>query len=163
MDTTQDTAPGEDLEEDNAGPWAWSDGTLVDAAGIVIAHVTAEVLGLGATRLLLETPEESCSFHIRATAGTGAFGVVNQDGFTVSRLRGMCEDREYVLRRPSLWKRNRDILLADGRVGLRTKPTTGGRLDIYGGPGNAAMPIVDVAFLTWVCVLVDTGHKPLKI
>lgn len=141
----------------------WEGNELYDRHGVLLAHVTADVLTVGQTRLLLEHSAGTMRFRLRATSPAGAFGTLRQSGMTVSHLVGRCSDRHYFLDRVSVFRKERHIKLADGTVAAVVKPHLNGSVQVHDGPGYGELPVIDSIFLSWGCVLVDAPWRRTRI
>lgn len=145
------------------GVWAWDGDELYDRHGVLLAYVTADVLTVGQTRLLMEHSAETMRFRMRATSPTGAFGTIRQTGMTVMNLHAFCGEREYHLKRSSYFRKDRDITLADGRVAAVIRPQRNGLVEVHDGPAYGDLPVLDSVFLSWGCVLIDAPRQRTRI
>lgn len=148
---------------DHDGFWVWDGDELYDRDGVVIAYVRADVLTVGQMRLLIEHTAGSMKFRVRATSPTGVFGTLFQTGVSVTKLSGRCDDRVYTLPRRNLFRKERDILLADGSVAATVRPMLSGAVKVQDGPAYDEIPQLDAVFLSWGCVLVDAPLRNLRI
>ncbi|AWB81475.1 hypothetical protein C3B44_03155 [Corynebacterium yudongzhengii] len=145
------------------GKWTWDGPELLDRQGVTLAYVTADVLTIGQTRLLLEHTIGSMRFRMRATGPDGTFGTIAQSGFTLARLNAQCEDRCYRLERVGPLRRERRIVLADGSVAVTLRPSGPGVLEVYDGPASDGLPLLDSVFLTYGCAQVDAPRRNLRV
>lgn len=132
--------------------WVWRSGTLFDAAGNPRAVVADGVLAVDGQQLelsLRRTPR----FVLKAAGFS-----LTQEGFSVSRLVGQCPGGCYLLRRLSPFSKKRVVLL-DGVVVAEVAPR-GAELVV--SVHSEAVPLVDLAFLTWGCVLIDLPHLEMR-
>lgn len=148
--------------------WFWQEGKLYDASGNPLATTstgtsletaleTTEHLGQAAhQRILLERAPGS-RFSLRATTATGETFRCRQTGLSITRLRAVCGDREYLLDRINPFRRARDIHDFDGRALARTEPQQRNRLDI--SPIDGELPALDAVFITYACFQVDIPQK----
>lgn len=146
--------------------WRWEDRKLrnADGAGDVVAEATDNALTVGRHKFLLES-EPGQRFCLRGTPGDGDMFYIRQAGFTNARLQARCENRVYRAERINPLRRARRILSEDGEEILRTEPLHGlpGALSVELLDKKAAIPLVDVAFLTWACGLTDAPGKRVRI
>ena len=133
--------------------WIWRSGTLFDAAKNPRAAVADEVLTVGGEQLELSL-RRAPRFQLTAPGFS-----LTQEGFSVSRLIGQCPDaRRYQLRRVSPFSKNRVVLL-DGAVVAEVVPR-GSELAV--SVLSDSVPLTDLAFLTWGCVLIDLPHLEMR-
>lgn len=149
--------------QDHDGFWVWDGDELYDRDGVVLAYVRADVLTVGQTRLLIEHTAGSMKFRVRATSSTGVFGTVFQTGVSVNKLAGRCEVREYTLPRRNVFRKEREIRLADGSVAATVRPMLSGAVKVFDGPAYDELPQLDAVFLSWTCVLIDAPLRNLRI
>lgn len=145
------------------GSWVWDGNELFDRQGVLLAYVTADVLTVGQTRLLVEHSAGTMRFRVRATSPAGAFGTIRQTGVTTMHLSATCGEREYVLDRVSYFRKERQIKLADGTVAAAVKPQRNGRVEVHDGPAYGQLPVLDSVFLSWGCVLIDAPQRCTRI
>ncbi|AGF73070.1 hypothetical protein [Corynebacterium halotolerans] len=150
------------FSEQGRGRWTWEGNELVDARGDVIAAVRSDVIILGSERLLIESTPGPLQFRARATTGDGAIFTLSQAGMTVGTLTANCDGRDYLLKRTSLWRKERAIIGSDG-VTATVRPLISGKVEVYDGPHTASMPAIDAVFLTWGCVLVDSPVRRPRV
>ncbi|MFC6145629.1 hypothetical protein [Corynebacterium nasicanis] len=151
------------MEERAPAPWCWEGNELFDAHRELIATVRSDVIFFRAERLLVESEPGPIQFRARATIGDGRVFTLAQNGFTVGTLHADCAGREYVLRRTSLWRKERHIHDARGRVMARVRPLISGRVELHAGPGYESLPPIDAVFLSWGCVLVDSPVRRPRV
>lgn len=135
--------------------WTWERDELCTQSGKIIAFVMADVLTYGATRLLLEHTQGTLKLRVRATSEHGAYASAQQRGWTVNRMRAVCQSRHYRLDRPYPWSKERVIERADGQLVATVVASLSGRCDIFPGPAFADTPELDAVFLTYCCVLLE--------
>ncbi|WP_257160507.1 hypothetical protein [Corynebacterium cystitidis] len=138
------------------GKWVWRGNELFDANSVLIAHVRSDVLIMGRKRLLVEYTPGPRHFTVRATADDGTLYTITQQGFTVGQLAGRCDDRPYSLNRVRWWSKEREILDAAGAVVARAQPLISGMVEVIDEPAIDDVPTLDLVFLTWGLVLVDS-------
>ncbi|STC68557.1 hypothetical protein [Corynebacterium pilosum] len=138
------------------GTWVWRGNELLDSNSVHIAHVRSDVLIMGRKRLLIESTPGPRHFTVRATADDGTLYTITQQSFTVSQLAARCDDRPYSLNRVNWWSKEREILNAAGHVAARVKPLISGKVEVVDGPAIDEVPTLDLVFLTWGLVLVDS-------
>lgn len=151
------------IEERPDGPWIWEGNELFDAYRELIASVRSDVIYFGADRLLVEYEPGPIQFRARATTGDGRVFTIVQDGLTVNTLLADCAEREYVLQRSSIWRKEREILNSHGSVVARVRPLISGRVELHAGPADDALPPIDAVFLSWGCVLVDSPVRRPRV
>lgn len=144
------------IDDRSSGPWVWEGNELLDAHLEPIAVVRSDVIFFGSERLLVESEPGPIQFRARATTGDGRVFTLAQNGFTVGTLHADCAGRQYLLRRTSIWRKQRHIIDESGAVVARVRPLISGRVEFHFGPGAAELPAVDAVFLSWACVLVDS-------
>lgn len=131
--------------------------------GAQLAHVLSDVIYIGDEEsLLIERLTRTVRFRCRGTTSGGEVFTFTQPGFTVSTLVGDCAGRSYELRRVSPWRKGRVIMRGDVEVGIveaeaRELVVSLARLD-----SGDELPLIDVVFLTWCCVLVDMPQREMR-
>ncbi|MDR7329960.1 hypothetical protein [Corynebacterium guangdongense] len=146
------------------GSWAWRGDELYDEHGVMIADVRAEVLRADRHRLLLERSPERMSFGLRGTAVDGTVYLLTQSSFTVAHLEADCQGRRYVLTRHKPWRKERIITdLASGDRVARVRPRFDGTVELHDGSGLGNVNLLDVAFMSFGCKLVDSPGHNLRI
>ena len=132
-------------------------------SGAQLAHVLSDVIYIGDEEsLLIERLTRTVRFRCRGTTSSGEVFTFTQPGFTVSTLVGDCAGRSYELRRVSPWRKGRVIMRGDVEVGVveagaRELVVSLARLD-----SGDELPLIDVVFLTWCCVLVDMPQREMR-
>ena len=142
--------------------WVWCDKELCDAVGETIATVTADIIYAGDERLLIESVRSRLFFRVRATATSGEVFTVAQRGVTNAQLRAQCGNRNYRLDRTRPIAADRRIA-GDRGVVAYTHPRRAGFLEAWDGPAADLVPVKDLIFLTWVCVMADVPLKKDEI
>lgn len=156
--------------------YRWRDKELVAENGRVFAFVRADILHVGAgdhERLLLESSlGTAVGFRARATSENGAVCTVHKASWTVHELVASCEQRKYLLVRVSPWRKVRDIIDARGNVVCHIRALPSGELEIETFAPIAddplipaaedSLPLLDLAFLTYACKLVDLPTHNLR-
>ena len=144
---------------------------VAGGSGAQLAHVLSDVIYIGDEEsLLIERLTRTVRFRCRGTTSSGEVFTLTQPGLTVSTLVGDCVGRTYELRRVSPWRKERVIMRGDVEVGV-VEP--GAReLCVYlhapvEGEGRQkelpeSLPLIDVVFLTWCCVLVDIPQREMR-
>ncbi|WIM67073.1 hypothetical protein QP027_08035 [Corynebacterium breve] len=138
------------------GKWVWEGNELFDAHTNPIALVRSDVLLVGEQRLLIEYSPGPQHFVVRATSVDGTLYRVSQKGFTVSQLEGECDGRHYALNRNRWWSKQRNIVNDWGDIVATVNPLISGRVEVLDGPAIDDVPTLDLVFLTWALVLVDS-------
>ena len=154
-----------------------ADGVGAGDGGTQLAHVLSDVIYIGDEEsLLIERLTRTVRFRCRGTTSGGEVFTFTQPGFTVSTLVGDCAGRAYELRRVSPWRKGRVIMRGDVEVGvveaganelhvsLAQLPEGEGLPQCSGlstGPSEG-LPLIDVVFLTWCCVLVDMPQREIR-
>lgn len=136
--------------------WVWRGEALVDGAGEVIARVTPTGLllsGTGATIAFEHTP------GARRFAVRGPDFSAEQASFTVTKLRAVCEGREYLLERTNPFRRQRRILALTDTATEVARTTPRGR-DLEVAVGE--LPLTDAVFTSYCCLLLDGSPRPLR-
>mgnify|MGYP001033613447 FL=1 len=142
------------------GSWCWEGNELLDARGELIASVRSDVIYFRSQRLLVESEPGPIQFRARATIGDGRVFTLTQNGFTVGTLHADCAGRQYVLRRTSVWRKERTIHDATGSVVARVRPLISGRVEFH---PTGDLPELDAVFLSWGCVLVDSPVRRPRV
>ena len=162
-------------------------GGVVDAGagdgGAQLAHVLSDVIYIGDEEsLLIERLTRTVRFRCRGTTSGGEVFTLTQPGLTVSTLVGDCAGRLYELRRVSPWRKGRVIMRGDVEVGVVEAGANELHVSLYApveGEGLAdeagcgvrdgvseglrgGLPLIDVVFLTWCCVLVDMPQREMR-
>ena len=131
--------------------------------GAQLAHVLSDVIYIGDEEsLLIERLTRTVRFRCRGTTSSGEVFTFTQPGFTVSTLVGDCAGREYELRRVSPWRKGRVIMRGDVEVGVveaGARELCVSLMQLHEGEG---LPLIDVVFLTWCCVLVDMPQREMR-
>ena len=132
-------------------------------SGVQIAHVLSDVIYIGDEEsLLIERLTRTVRFRCRGTTSGGEVFTFTQPGFTVSTLVGDCAGRSYELRRVSPWRKGRVIMRGDVEVA----GVEAGANELYVSlaqlPEGEGVPLIDVVFLTWCCVLVDMPQREMR-
>lgn len=141
---------------------------MLDEADDVIASANDEVLTVAGDHLLLENLGSQMRFRLRGTSSQGTFYKVQQTTFSVSRLSATCGPRRYILERTRPFRRERCVKALgtdeDAPVTIaRTSPQMGGDLVVTRAPAGEALPLADLAFLTWGISLIDLPRQTRRI
>ena len=140
---------------------------VVDAGagdgGAQLAHVLSDVIYIGDEEsLLIERLTRTVRFRCRGTTSGGEVFTFTQPGFTVSTLVGDCAGRTYELRRVSPWRKGRVIMRGDVEVGVVEAGARELCVSLVQLPEGEGLPLIDVVFLTWCCVLVDMPQREMR-
>lgn len=128
--------------------------------GAQLAHVLSDVIYIGDEEsLLIERLTRTVRFRCRGTTSSGEVFTFTQPGFTVSTLVGDCAGRSYELRRVSPWRKGRVIMRGDVEVGVVEPGARELCVSLAQLPEGERLPLIDVVFLTWCCVLVDIPQE----
>ena len=132
--------------------------------GAQLAHVLSDVIYIGDEEsLLIERLTRTVRFRCRGTTSGGEVFTFTQPGFTVSTLVGDCAGRTYELRRVSPWRKGRVIVRGDVEVGVVEPGARELCVSLVQLPEGERLPLIDVVFLTWCCVLVDMPQREMRI
>ena len=132
-------------------------------SGAQLAHVLSDVIYIGDEEsLLLERLTRTVRFRCRGTTSGGEVFTFTQPGFTVSTLVGDCAGRAYELRRVSPWRKGRVIMRGDVEVGVVEAGANELHVSLAQLPEGDELPLIDVVFLTWCCVLVDMPQREMR-
>jgi len=132
-------------------------------SGVQIAHVLSDVIYIGDEEsLLIERLTRTVRFRCRGTTSGGEVFTFAQPGFTVSTLVGDCAGRAYELRRVSPWRKGRVIMRGDVEVGVVEAGANELYVSLAQLPEGEGLPLIDVVFLTWCCVLVDMPQREMR-
>ena len=132
-------------------------------SGAQLAHVLSDVIYIGDEEsLLIERLTRTVRFRCRGTTSGGEVFTFTQPGFTVSTLVGDCAGREYELRRVSPWRKGRVIMRGDVEVGVVEAGARELCVSLAQLPEGERLPLIDVVFLTWCCVLVDMPQREMR-
>ena len=137
-------------------------------SGAQLAHVLSDVIYIGDEEsLLIERLTRTVRFRCRGTTSGGEVFTFAQPGFTVSTLVGDCAGRAYELRRVSPWRKGRVIMRGDMEVAVVEVGVVepGARelcVSLVQLPEGEGLPLIDVVFLTWCCVLVDMPQREMR-
>ncbi|MDO4652629.1 hypothetical protein [Corynebacterium durum] len=132
-------------------------------SGAQLAHVLSDVIYIGDEEsLLIERLTRTVRFRCRGTTSGGEVFTFTQPGFTVSTLVGDCAGRSYELRRVSPWRKGRAIMRGDVEVGVVEAGTRELVVYLYSAVDGEGVPLIDVVFLTWCCVLVDMPQREMR-
>ena len=133
-------------------------------AGAQLAHVLSDVIYIGDEEsLLIERLTRTVRFRCRGTTSGGEVFTLTQPGFTVSTLVGDCAGRSYELRRVSPWRKGRVITRGDVEVAHIETGVNELHVSLVPLPEGEGLPLIDVVFLTWCCVLVDMPQREMRI
>lgn len=138
--------------------WVWDDNVLRDEEGNVVAQVRADVIFVGAHRLLVESMSGPCNFRLRITAENGEMITMRNNGLTVSSLSAVCADRRYSLDRVSPFRKERTIRRGGQVVARVVAHRTS--LAVF---DMQDFPLLDAVALTWGCLLVDAPGRNIRI
>ena len=141
--------------------WTWREGALSDAAGHELASVSDGVLATAAgERLALESSLDSSSprFFLRAQTAAGEEFSVSQAGITVTRLRAVCGEREYLLERRNPFRRERRIVARGTGTEVASTAPAGNGLQV----NVSELPELDAIFLSYACALLDATPRTLR-
>ena len=128
-----------------------------------LAHVLSDVIYIGDEEsLLIERLTRTVRFRCRGTTSGGEVFTLTQPGLTVSTLVGDCAGRAYELRRVSPWRKGRVIMRGDVEVGVVEPGTQELCVSLVQLPEGEGLPLIDVVFLTWCCVLVDMPQREMR-
>ncbi|WP_315158596.1 hypothetical protein [Corynebacterium durum] len=128
-----------------------------------LAHVLSDVIYIGDEEsLLIERLTRTVRFRCRGTTSGGEVFTLTQPGLTVSTLMGDCAGRAYELRRVSPWRKGRVIMRGDVEVGVVEPGTQELCVSLVQLPEGEGLPLIDVVFLTWCCVLVDMPQREMR-
>ena len=131
--------------------------------GAQLAHVLSDVIYIGDEEsLLIERLTRTVRFRCRGTTSGGEVFTFTQPGFTVSTLVGDCAGRTYELRRVSPWRKGRVIVRGDVEVGVVEPGARELCVSLVQLPEGERLPLIDVVFLTWCCVLVDMPQREMR-
>ena len=132
-------------------------------SGAQLAHVLSDVIYIGDEEsLLIERLTRTVRFRCRGTTSGGEVFTFTQPGFTVSTLVGDCAGRSYELRRVSPWRKGRVIMRGDVEVGVVEAGARELCVSLVQLPEGERLPLIDVVFLTWCCVLVDMPQREIR-
>lgn len=132
-------------------------------SGAQLAHVLSDVIYIGDEEsLLIERLTRTVRFRCRGTTSSGEVFTFTQPGFTVSTLVGDCAGRSYELRRVSPWRKGRVIMRGDVEVGVVEAGARELCVSLVQLPEGERLPLIDVVFLTWCCVLVDMPQREMR-
>lgn len=132
-------------------------------SGAQLAHVLSDVIYIGDEEsLLIERLTRTVRFRCRGTTSGGEVFTFTQPGFTVSTLVGDCAGRSYELRRVSPWRKGRVIMRGDVEVGVVEAGARELCVSLAQLPEGERLPLIDVVFLTWCCVLVDMPQMEMR-
>lgn len=132
-------------------------------SGAQLAHVLSDVIYIGDEEsLLIERLTRTVRFRCRGTTSGGEVFTFTQPGFTVSTLAGDCAGRSYELRRVSPWRKGRVIMRGDVEVGVVEAGARELCVSLVQLPEGEGLPLIDVVFLTWCCVLVDMPQREMR-
>ena len=132
-------------------------------SGAQLAHVLSDVIYIGDEEsLLIERLTRTVRFRCRGTTSGGEVFTFTQPGFTVSTLVGDCAGRSYELRRVSPWRKGRVIMRGDVEVGVVEAGANELHVSLAPLPEGEGLPLIDVVFLTWCCVLVDMPQREMR-
>ena len=132
-------------------------------SGAQFAHVLSDVIYIGDEEsLLIERLTRTVRFRCRGTTSGGEVFTFTQPGFTVSTLVGDCAGRSYELRRVSPWRKGRVIMRGDVEVGVVEAGARELCVSLVLLPEEEGLPLIDVVFLTWCCVLVDMPQREMR-
>ena len=135
----------------------------VGEAGAQLAHVLSDVIYIGDEEsLLIERLTRTVRFRCRGTTSSGEVFTFTQPGFTVSMLVGDCAGRRYELRRVSPWRKGRVIMCGDVEVGVVEPGARELCVSLVQSNDGERLPLIDVVFLTWCCVLVDMPQREMR-
>ena len=143
--------------------WTWRADALTNAAGEQLASVRdGELTTAGGEHLSLESSLDSSSprFFLRAqtAADAGEEFAVSQAGITVTRLRAVCGEREYLLERRNPFRRERRIVARGTGVEVAHTAPAGAGLRVSVGE----LPELDAIFLSYACALLDATPRTLR-
>ena len=131
--------------------------------GAQLAHVLSDVIYIGDEEsLLIERLTRTVRFRCRGTTSGGEVFTFTQPGFTVSTLVGDCAGRRYELRRVSPWRKGRVIMRGDVEVAVVEAGARELCVSLMQLPEGERLPLIDVVFLTWCCVLVDMPQREMR-
>ena len=132
-------------------------------SGAQLAHVLSDVIYIGDEEsLLIERLTRTVRFRCRGTTSGGEVFTFTQPGFTVSTLVGDCAGRSYELRRVSPWRKGRVIMRDDMEVAVVEAEANELHVSFVQLPEGEGLPLIDVVFLTWCCVLVDMPQREMR-
>ena len=135
--------------------WLWQDFEFRYLHGTVLASVHPGGISVAGETLDFEYSSTPLKFRAGASFSGGEEFSLRQASFSVSRLEAQCGNRSYALLRRGAFDRGRVITAEVGDV-LATTPLTPRTLAVEELPGEAAgIPLADIVFMTWCCVLVD--------
>ena len=136
---------------------------VAGGSGAQLAHVLSDVIYIGDEEsLLIERLTRTVRFRCRGTTSGGEVFTFTQPGFTVSTLVGDCAGRSYELRRVSPWRKGRVIMRGDVEVGVVESGARELCVSLAQLPEGEGLPLIDVVFLTWCCVLVDMPQREMR-
>ncbi|WCZ32948.1 hypothetical protein [Corynebacterium massiliense] len=142
--------------------WLWTSGELLTPNGAVLAVAQNNSLYCDRQEILLESSSGG-TFYLRGTVSDGRMFYLRQAGLTTSRLDVNCDGREYRAERIKPLRRARRILrVDDGAEVLHTDPRLrAGELQV--SQVESQLSLVDAAFITWGCVLLDAPDTQVRI
>ena len=136
------------------------DGASLVADGTVIAAVTAEnELTVDGARIDVSHTTGALCWQVTGKSAHENFSI-RMRGLGTGNLVAHCGPRSYRAQRDSAFSTSRTIVDEDGVVVARTRPRKGTELH---AELDDAVPLADLAFITWALTFMDTPGRTTKI
>lgn len=126
----------------------------------VLATSDGTTLEVASRRLKLQLPASTGTWELVATDDTDQW-VATIKSFTVSRLVVTTPKTTYGLQRSSAFSKQRTIVDAKNRSLGTTRARMNTDLEVELDNGTA-IPLPDLAFMTYALTLIDTANRRLK-
>lgn len=138
----------------------WRGDELYSEQGAIVARLSADVIEIDSQRLLVESSlGTTLGFRLRATGAGGTVFTMRKTSFTVQCLEADCDGRHYTINRTSRWRKQREIVSGD-RVMAKISALVGGTLRVT--EIDPAIPLGDLVFLSYGCLLVDVNVRDTR-
>lgn len=143
---------------DNVRELVWKDDVLVDDFGNRVAEVKSTTLVVGASSIELEHSAGAMRWRFNGTGSDGTQYSVALRGASVGKVSATCGGRTYRLDRVNPFSKSRRIVAANGATIAATGAS--GLTDVTVSlAGPLAIPLEDLAFMTWGLTLIDAPAR----
>lgn len=143
---------------DNVRELVWKDTVLIDAQGNRLAEVQGTTLVVGSSAIELEHSAGAMRWRFNGVASDGTQYSMALRGASVGKVSATCGGRTYRLDRVNPFSKSRRIVSATGATIAATGAS--GLTDVTVTlAGTLAVPLEDLAFMTWGLTLIDAPAR----
>lgn len=144
----------------------WRGPQLIDAAGVSLATFSLPDSALkiaGGPPITVEHTAGAMRWEVTGTTAEGETWTVRTHGFGVRVLTARCGSRSYRLERSGRMSKKRTVTNAAAAVIAETSPRGLQDLAVTPTAAASAVPLADIAFMSWALTLIDTPARRTMI